>query len=274
MAARADGRCALIDIVDVARSARHARMETGQRELRRGIVVKLGAFPLRGGVAKRTIRWEACRNVVGIVSRLIEVGHVAARADGRCAFVDIVDVAAGALHRGVETGQRELRLGVVKNRTLPVCRRVADIAVLGEPGGHMVRVPGAVVVLEVAAVARRGRAFEHIVDVAGCASHARVETSQRELRRRVVVKLRALPLRGRMADRAFLGEPSRHVIGTVGRLVEVNHVAALASGGSALIDTVDMAGSASHARVETSQRELRCGIVVKLRALPLGGGVA
>ena len=130
-------------------------------------MVEQSALPLRGGVTQGAVRWEAGRDVVGIVGRLVVVDHVASRADGWRAFVDVVDVAGSAGHGGVEAGQRELRRRiVVEHGAVPLGGGVAQRAVLREAGRDVVRIRSGVVARQVAAVARVRRSFEHIVDVA------------------------------------------------------------------------------------------------------------
>ena len=66
-------------------------------------------------------------------------------------IVDTTLMTAGACQRRVTTRQRELRVcRMVETRTLPGRCRMADRAILREPGGTMVRVMRAVVVTEMA----------------------------------------------------------------------------------------------------------------------------
>jgi len=54
----------------MATAARNRGMFAGEREFRLGIVVELGASPVRRRVALRAVGWKSCRNVIGIVGGL------------------------------------------------------------------------------------------------------------------------------------------------------------------------------------------------------------
>ena len=218
---------AFVDIVDVASGALHSGVETGQRELRRRIVVELHTLPLNRVMAERAVSRKASRHVVGIVGGLIEVGSVASVARQRRTGVLAVHVTGGTLYPDVRARERELGFVVIERPAFPCGSGVADIAVLGEPGGHMVRVLGAVVVLEVAALARLDQPGELTADVAGVARQIHVGPGQRELGRGTVIELRALPLGGVVALGAVLLESGAQVVRS-GGLVEVGHVAAFA----------------------------------------------
>ena len=92
VAAHARLRRAFIHIVDVALGARHRDMRPGQLEHRQ-VVIELGVFPIGGVVALRTVRAKCA------LMRPIVIGLMATDARQRRAFIDIVDVAFGALNR-------------------------------------------------------------------------------------------------------------------------------------------------------------------------------
>lgn len=97
--------------------------------------------------------------MVRIVSALV-VGQVARIAGGAEALVNAAGVAliTGCVHVGA--GERERRLGgVIEGRARPICSGVAQRAILREPGGHVVWIGGALIVLQVAGIARSAEAF-------------------------------------------------------------------------------------------------------------------
>ena len=65
--------------------------------------------------------------------------------------VVVVDVAIGALARrhGMRSGEWEARGRVVEGCRLPTCRVVTDFAGLRESSGHVIRVRGALEILQV-----------------------------------------------------------------------------------------------------------------------------
>src|SRR5579871_112040 len=110
-----------------------------QRELGLRGMVELGAEPVRGGVALRAILREAGGHVIGIIGALhiLQVARAASSAErGEI----VVGVASGAKYRGMRARQREGRRVVIEARSGPVNGAVAERAVLGESGGHMVRI--------------------------------------------------------------------------------------------------------------------------------------
>jgi len=158
---------------------------------------------------------------------------------------------------------------VVKLRARPGRGVVALGARLREARLHVVRLRGALKVLQVTAHAGRIRAGEVVVaiHVALYALHGRVRTRQREARSRVI-KRGAGPSRTVMALRAVLRESRTHVIGIRGAL-EILQVATHASrvGTCQTVIVVDVALYALHGRVRSRQREAR-GRVIKRGAGP------
>ncbi len=254
----------------MALRALHRSMGSGQRELGGRIVIELRALPLRGRVAHCAILGETRRHVVRIGRRVV-IRQVAAIASGQRTGILAVDMALRALRVRVRPGQRELRLGVIELRARPLRGRVADRAVLREARRGVIGIGGRVVIGQVAALAGGQRAGILAVDMALRALHRGVGSGQRELGGRIVIELRALPLRRRMAYGAILGEARRHVVGIGGAAV-IGQVAAFAGGQRTGILAADMALRALHRRVGPGQRE-PCLVVVELCALPLRGRV-
>ena len=110
-----------------------------ERELGRGIVVELGAGPLRGGMAGLALRLESGR-LVRRVGGLVEIRHVARRAVLRGAGKLSAHVALLARHRGVLSGEGEPGRAVIELRALPLHRGVAGDARRGEARGRVIRI--------------------------------------------------------------------------------------------------------------------------------------
>jgi hypothetical protein len=165
-----------------------------------GAVVKRGWCPSRRRVAQSTILREASSDVIGIGSAL-KILQVTCIASGGQAFVDAGGVALDARDGGMHASEGERSLGVViENGTGPIRGGVAERAILWESGRYMVRVRGALIILQVARVAGRSQA---LVNAAGVALHARrgdVFASEREGGLRIVIENRACPVGGGMAE--------------------------------------------------------------------------
>lgn len=100
MARSAIGRRSDELIVDVARGASHGGMRSGQRKLRKGVVIKSGRIPGAAVVASLAGGGESGLGVRRIVG-LIEVSHVAAHTSGRSANELAAGVASIAIQGGV-----------------------------------------------------------------------------------------------------------------------------------------------------------------------------
>ena len=94
---------------------------------------------------------------------------------------------------------------------------MADIALLGNPCGEVVRVRRALVILQVAGDTGRGTQLEISFRVALITLQLRVPTRERKAHR-IVIEIGRLPSRGRMALLASLGNSERDVIGIAGLL--------------------------------------------------------
>ena len=99
--------------------------------------------------------------------RTLEILQVAADARGVRAreVVVIVHVALRALHRRVRPGQREAGRGMVKIRIQPRGCAVALLTGLRESGTDVVRIRGAIEIIQVAAHARRIRAGQVVIAI-------------------------------------------------------------------------------------------------------------
>ena len=106
---------------------------------------------------------------------------------------------------------------MIERRRLPACGRVADIALLGNSRGEMVRVRRALVILQVAGDTGRGAQLEISIRVALITLQLRVPTGEGKTHR-IVIEIGRLPSRGRMAFLASLGNSERDVIRIAGLL--------------------------------------------------------
>ena len=207
-------------VVHVARGAQDRKVRTGQGEARGG-VVEDSARPVGGGVASGTILRESGGQVRRVVGPIV-VGLVAVPAGAAGQAVVVIDVALGALHRRVETGECEARAGVVERRSRPVEDRgsVALGAVLRESGGQVRRVAGAIVVVLVAVPAGCAGQAVVVVHVATGARLAGMESHQREAGGSVIER-GAIPIRRGVAAGAILREIGCFVRRGVGSVVVV-----------------------------------------------------
>lgn len=92
-------------------------------------------------MAQRAILREPAGDVVGI-GGLLKLCQVARNACRRKSDKDTTRVTTAATEPDVCAGQRECRLGVVKNSAQPVGGAVTDGAVRREPCRHMIGIGG------------------------------------------------------------------------------------------------------------------------------------
>lgn len=106
---------------------------------------------------------------------------------------------------------------MVERRRLPACGRVADIALLGNSCGEVVRVRRALVILQVTGDTGGGTQFEISIRMALITLQLRVPTGEGKAHR-IMIEMGRLPSRSRMAFLASLGNSERDVIGIAGLL--------------------------------------------------------
>ena len=97
-------------------------------------------------------------------------------------------MAVAARERGVEAGEREQSLGVIKGSVQPGGRAVADRTIRGEAGGNVIGICGGLERCAVATVASRGRGRKRSGLVALGAGQANVRAGERKFRHRRVVE--------------------------------------------------------------------------------------
>ena len=205
------------------------------------------------------------------VRRSLVILRVATHACRRGDVVVIVDVAVRTLPRrhGMQPRQRKSRNRVIKACALPRRGAVALLARLREVGGHVIRIAGPVVIVQVAADAGRVGDVVVVVYVAVRTLPWRhgMQSRQREGRLRVV-ELRWLPARRVMASFASLRKSSLLVIG-IRRSLEILQVAGNASCRSDVVIVVDVAIGALPRRdgVRSIQRKID-RVVIETRGLP------
>ena len=251
-------------------------MSTGEGETG-GRVIETGTGPTGGVVALGAVLREAGLYVIR-AARVVEVRLVASdasragqtvgtrRAEGRV-------VALIALQCDVCASQREAGGGMVKARGVPRGGGVALLASRREAGRHMVRIGGAIEVRHMARGAIRWGSDVLTIDMALRAANADVGTGQREFRESVVIESRRIPRGGAVAGLASGREPSLGVRRVVG-LIEVRHVAAVASCGRIVELSTRVAGGTIEGSVGAGQGKASELQVIKLGAHPIVHGVA
>ena len=167
MAAHAGGRGDVVVVIDVTIRTlpRRHGMRTRQNESGGGVI----ELPIGPGHSVMTLRargWEAgMRHWRG---RGVVVGLMATDAGGRGDVVVVIDVTVRALARRhrVCARQRESGRGVVKGCRLPGSGVVARLASLRESAAHVVRIRGALEILQVTGHTGRAGQVVVVADVA------------------------------------------------------------------------------------------------------------
>jgi len=149
------GQVVIVVDVTIGASTRRHRVRASQREA--GAVVIEGCVePRAGAMALIASLREVGRHVIRVRGSLV-VLQVATDAGRRVEAVVVVDVAIGALPRGdrVQSGEREAGAVVVERRVHPVGGVVTRVASLRKVRGHVIRIRGSLVVLQMAIHASR-----------------------------------------------------------------------------------------------------------------------
>ena len=209
---------ALIDAVRVALETSQRGMGAGQREGGLGRVIEDGSGPIRGRVTQLAILRETGGRV-GRIIRALVVLQMTGIARGVERRILTIGMALDAGYARVGAGKREPGVVVIEARRRPGRGGVADLAILREPGRHVIRVHGGLIILGVTA---RTRHVQAGVDSARMALQARdgdVRPGQGEFSLCRVIEDGAGPVRGRMAERAILRESGGRVRRVIRSLV-------------------------------------------------------
>ena len=180
-------------------------------------------------------------------------------------------MALGARCGGVLASERKFGCIVIELGAQPLRGGVAELAVLREASGGVVRVLGRLEVGQVARVAGRAEGGVLSVGMALSARGGGVFASQRKLGC-IVIELGAQPLRGRVAELAALRVTGRNMIRAGSGLI-VLQMTRHAVGAQRRILPVGVTLGTRRGGVLAGQRKLR-GAVIEGRAKPLRGGVA
>jgi len=272
-ACRVSQRVVVVDMAIRARAWRHC-VHPSEREP--GAVVVEGRIgPVAGAMALLAGLRETGGDVVRIRGAL-EVFQVAAHARHVGDGVVVVGVTVGALPRrhGMHSREREIRKVVVKRCVCPVARIVALLASLREIRADVVRIRGALEILQVTGYACRAAQCVVIVDVAISALARRycMGTGQREPRTGVV-ELAVCPLHRIVALLASCRKAVvRYRSGRAGKVLLVTPDAG-SHAQVVVIVHVAVHALARRISVSTGQKE-SCRAVVKLRVEPVISSVA
>ena len=125
----------------------------------------------------------------------LKILQVAGHTGRRGQVVVPIRVALRAGYLYVRACQRKWRLRMVKGRRLPGGSRMTDLALLRDPGRHVIRIRRPLEILQVARHACRGGDVEIAVRVALVALQLRVSTGEREADR-IVIETGWLPRGG------------------------------------------------------------------------------
>ncbi len=232
--------------------ASHAGVRTGQWEACLAVIEDC-IRPGCGSVTDRAIRREASLHVIRIRG-FVEIRDVARSTVLRRSRVLSINVATGARHGNVSTGQREGRERVViESRRRPRRSRMTSLAGRGERCRHMVRSLRRGVVLHVTTGARGVERCVLPAHVTGTAIDLGMRAGQRKLRE-VVIERSGLPGARRVTHLAGSWHAGRHMI-RAGGLVVILQVTARAIRARPLVLASDVASRAFQCRVRACQSE-------------------
>lgn len=214
--------------------------------------------PIGRVVASCASSRESRGHVIWIVrSRVIAL--VTAIAVGWNGCVVVVHVTARACNARVRAGQREASVVVIERRRRPSCSVVANVALLRESYGCVIRI---VRVLEIRQMTRHAGGIGQLVIAAGMALAAldRRMGAGKGPAGRGVIKRSRIPVVGAMTQLARLRKSERDVTRVV-RVLVILQVAADAGGGSKVVIAVGMTLRALRAGMRAGERESRLGVI-------------
>ena len=174
-------------------------------------VIEGCAQPTGSRVADSAGIGEPCRDVIRTVCSLIVRLMAAETISGQSGVV-VVDVTFGTVEIHMRPGQGERCVVVVERRRGPRRSVMADVALLGQVGGNVVRVVCTLKVFEVATDAGGAGQVVIVVGMALTALHIGMGAGERPSGSRVIEGCGS-PIRSAVARLALLRETSGHVIG-------------------------------------------------------------
>ena len=181
-------------------------------------MVKRGTQPTGGVVTGLASCWEPGRSM-GRIGRPLVIRFVTRVAVRRSIAEIVIDVTTGTLNLGVRSGQGKRGEIVIEGSRNPTGGAMADIALLRKPAGNVIRIGGALKILQVTSDASSLRALIPSSDVTGHAVQPGVHSSQGIAGHSQVIKLGAGPGINGVALFAGGGKCGGHVIGRGGPLV-------------------------------------------------------
>lgn len=208
------GKHCVIVWIGVARRAHAISVSVIDREVG---VIPVGRNPRGGVMASRAGRRESRRRVVRVGGACV-ISLVARIAGRRQGGVVVIDVATGTGNGHVRTRQRECRVVVIEAGRNPRRRVMAHIALLRESNRHVIRIRGALEILQVTAHACSAGEVIVVVNVARGARSRRMRSRQRETGSSMIER-RRLPRRRAMANFASLRESLLRVVRIGGALI-------------------------------------------------------
>ena len=183
----------------------------------------------------------------------------------------IVEVTGSACDRGVLSGQRESRGGVIKRRSRPLRRGMAQRTILREPCCGVIRTGGALVFRQMAGNTGRWERGVLSAGMALGATQSGMFTCQRESGSGVVER-RPRPLSRRVTKRAVCRKSGGRMIRASRRLI-LCQVTGHAGCSQRCVLIVHVAGSAYDRGVFSGERESSRCIVIESCSGPLSRGV-
>ncbi len=228
------------------------------------VMIPVGIAPAAGIMTVLALSREIGCGMIGIIG-LIVIGFVARVAVGWSIGVSIA-MAGNAAYSHVSSGQRELRLRMIKGGLIPCRSIMTGCAVVVKIILHVIWIGGAVKVSLVARVAV-GWSVGVSIAMAGNAAYSHVSSCQRELGLRMI-KGGLIPCCSVMTGCAVVVKVILHMI-WIGGAVKVSLMAGVTIRRCAGI-TCAVAGYTIHCHMGSGQRELGLRMVERRRTPCIG----
>lgn len=182
-------------------------------------------------------------------------------------------MAGGTSGGHVFARERKFRGAMIELAVQPIGCRVAQLAILGKSGGRMRRIVRALIILQVAGIARCAQRSVVVVDVAQGAIGRDVLARKRKLGR-VVIERRIQPGYGAGVARAAIVAEAGGRVRRMGGAVVILQMAAITIGRDALKFSAHMALGAGERRVRAHQGEAGKAGMIEPRSQPALHSVA